>query len=61
MSVKIARLRQIITENLRIQRYSDAVNYVDTDSSMSDLSAKQNHVVFARRGCGKTLLLRKSA
>ncbi len=58
---KIARLRQTITENLRIQGYSDAVNYVDTDSAMSDLSVKQNHVVFARRGCGKTLLLRKSA
>ena len=61
MSKKIDNLRTIITENLRIQRHSEDVEYVDTNNLIGDLKAKQNHVVFARRGCGKTLLLFKSA
>ncbi|MGR3571832.1 hypothetical protein, partial [Brevirhabdus sp.] len=55
------KLREIITENLRIQRHSDSVEYVDTDSLILDLKARQNHAIFARRGCGKTLLMFKSA
>ena len=61
MSEKVAKLRELITENLRIQKHSDSVEYVDTDSLIQDLKAKQNHTIFARRGCGKTLLLFKSA
>ncbi|MBZ9566378.1 hypothetical protein [Modicisalibacter tunisiensis] len=61
MADKILKLREVITENLRIQRHSDSVTYVDTDSLIFDLRAKQNHAIFARRGCGKTLLMFKSA
>ncbi|WP_198665190.1 hypothetical protein [Tropicimonas sp. IMCC34011] len=61
MQDKSQKLREIITENLRIQRNSESVEYVDTDSFILDLKAKQNHTIFARRGCGKTLLMFKSA
>ncbi|EEB70999.1 conserved hypothetical protein [Ruegeria sp. R11] len=61
MQEKTQKLREIITENLRIQRHSESVEYVDTDSFILDLKAKQNHTIFARRGCGKTLLMFKSA
>jgi len=61
MSQKIEKLRTLINENLRVQRYSEAVNYIDTDNLIHDLKSRQNHAVFARRGCGKTLLLLKSA
>jgi len=61
MTDKILKLRETITENLRIQKHSDSVTYVDTGSLIFDLKAKQNHAVFARRGCGKTLLMFKSA
>lgn len=58
----LSRLRKTIQESLRVQRGSaDAVNYIDTGSVLSDVMTKQNHVVFARRGCGKSLLLHQSA
>lgn len=57
----ITNLRRIITENLRIQRGgADSVPYIDVSNALGDICAKQNHVVFARRGCGKTLLLHHS-
>lgn len=40
---------------------ADQVAYIDTSNVLADVSARQNHVVFARRGCGKTLLLHYSA
>jgi hypothetical protein len=33
------------------------VPYIDVGNVLDDIRARQNHVVFARRGCGKTLLL----
>lgn len=58
----LSRLRKTIQESLRVQRGSaDNVNYIDTGSVLSDVMTKQNHVVFARRGCGKSLLLHQSA
>ena len=58
---KLARLRQLITENLRVQKDTDLIHYVDVGSSLSDALSRQNHAIFARRGCGKTLLLHHSA
>lgn len=59
---KMAKLRQVITENLRIQRAgAKPVQYIDVHNALSDICARQNHAVFARRGCGKTLLLHHSA
>lgn len=40
---------------------AEQVAYIDTGNVLADVSARQNHVVFARRGCGKTLLLHYSA
>ncbi len=59
MSSEIEGLRRIVQENIRIQRGgSETIDYVDVSRALSDMVAKQNHVVFGRRGCGKTLLLR---
>lgn len=58
---KLTRLRQIITENLRVQRGgSDDLPYIDVGNALVDACARQNHTIFARRGCGKTLLLHDS-
>jgi hypothetical protein len=58
MSTQVGELRRIVQENIRVQRGgSDAIEYVDVSRALPDIVAKQNHVVFGRRGCGKTLLL----
>lgn len=57
MSKNLSKLRTIIQESLRVQRGSaEQVAYIDTGNVLSDVCARQNHVIFARRGCGKTLL-----
>lgn len=59
---KLIALRQKITESLRIQRdSSEAVPYIDASNIVVDVCARQNHAIFARRGCGKTLLLHHSS
>lgn len=59
---KLTSLRQKITESLRIQRdSSEAVPYIDATNILGDVCARQNHAIFARRGCGKTLLLHHSS
>lgn len=61
-SGKLTRLRLLITENLRVQRSGGSdVTYVDVSNALTDAGARQNHAIFARRGCGKTLLLNVSA
>ena len=60
-SEKLVKLRQIITENLRVQRDAASIEYVNVGTALGDACAKQNHTIFARRGCGKTLLLHHSA
>jgi AAA domain len=58
MSSKVGQLRRIVQENIRVQRGgSEAIEYIDVSRALADMVAKQNHVVFGRRGCGKTLLL----
>ena len=60
-SPKLDKLRLAINENIRVQKGgSDHVPYIDVGSVLSDVGARQNHVVFGRRGCGKTLLLHHS-
>ena len=59
---KLAKLRRVITENLRVQRGgADPVPYIDVANVLNDICARQNHAIFARRGCGKTLLLHHSS
>jgi energy-coupling factor transporter ATP-binding protein EcfA2 len=55
-------LRKLITESIRIQRDTAThVSYIDASHVLSDVESRQNHVVYGRRGCGKTLLLHASA
>ncbi len=59
---KLNSLRRKITESLRIQRdSSEMVPYIDPANILGDVRARQNHAIFARRGCGKTLLLHHSS
>lgn len=58
---KLARLRTVITENLRVQRDGETIDYINVGHALQDVSARQNHAIFARRGCGKTLLLHHSS
>jgi len=54
----LSRLRDVITENLRIQRSGPrSIPYIDVSHALDDARSRQNHVIFGRRGCGKTLLL----
>lgn len=58
---KISALRRKIQESLRVQIGTDGIDYIDASNNLDDASARQNHVIFARRGCGKTLLLHSSS
>jgi hypothetical protein len=58
----LTRLRQVINENLRVQQGGpETVPYIDVSNALNDVATRQNHVIFGRRGCGKTLLLHFSA
>lgn len=58
----LTSLRRVITENLRVQRAgAESIPYVDVGNVLSDITARQNHAIFGRRGCGKTLLMHFSA
>jgi energy-coupling factor transporter ATP-binding protein EcfA2 len=57
-TIKLKKLRLAINENLRIQRGgAESIPYIDISNVLTDIVARQNHAVFGRRGCGKTLLL----
>lgn len=59
---KLRDLRVAINESLRVQLGgAEHIHYVDPGSFLVDIQSRQNHTVFARRGCGKTLLLHESA
>lgn len=59
---KLDKLRRVITENLRVQKSgAPTIPYIDVAHALPDAQARQNHVAFGRRGCGKTLLLHESA
>lgn len=61
-SKQLTDLRLLITESIRIQRDTEKpVDYIENGHVLADASARQNHVIFGRRGCGKTLLLHASA
>ncbi|MCZ8313878.1 hypothetical protein [Phreatobacter sp.] len=60
-SKKLDTLRTVITENLRVQRDGQPIEYINVGTALQDACSRQNHAIFARRGCGKTLLLHFSA
>jgi hypothetical protein len=57
---KLSKLRELITEGLRVQRDGEAITYINVGHALEDACARANHTIFARRGCGKTLLLHDS-
>jgi hypothetical protein len=58
----LKKLRLAINESSRVQRGgADPISYIDVSNSLIDVAARQNHAIFGRRGCGKTLLLHDSA
>jgi Cdc6-like AAA superfamily ATPase len=58
MSRPVQNLRTVVQEGIRVQKGgSDPIEYVDVSHALHDIVARQNHVIFGRRGCGKTLLL----
>jgi Cdc6-like AAA superfamily ATPase len=58
MSTKVQSLRMVVQEGIRVQKGgAETIEYVDVTRALSDVIARQNHVIFGRRGCGKTLLL----
>lgn len=60
-AAQLLALRTAITENLRVQRGgAEHISYIDVSNALNDAMARQNHAIFARRGCGKTLLLHQS-
>ncbi len=60
-SDQIKQLRRVINENLRVQRGgAESIPYIDVSNAVNDVTSRQNHAVFGRRGCGKTLLLHYS-
>lgn len=59
-TAKLDNLRLKINESLRVQRDTDGIDYINIGNALNDAVARQNHAIFARRGCGKTLLLHKS-
>ncbi|MBD1601146.1 hypothetical protein [Pseudomonas typographi] len=54
-------LREVISENLRVQLGNAPLDYVSVGTALQDAKSRQNHAIFARRGCGKTLLLHHSS
>jgi hypothetical protein len=61
MSQPVQDLRHTINEGLRIQRSGpEAIDYIDVSNALADSVTKQNHAIFGRRGCGKTLLLQNA-
>lgn len=59
---QLLKLRRVINENLRVQRGgADPIPYIDVTNAVGDVISRQNHAVFGRRGCGKSLLLHHSS
>ncbi len=57
---KLDNLRKIVTESLRVQLQTETIDYINVGHALNDAMARQNHAIFARRGCGKTLLLHQA-
>lgn len=54
----IKELRNYIEENIRASSNS-GINFIDPRGFQSQINNKQNHVIFGRRGSGKTSLLKQ--
>ncbi len=54
----ISKVLGYIEENMRVTEQT-SIEYLDSQGHITRLSRKQNHVVFGRRGSGKSLLLKE--
>lgn len=62
LDAKLVVLRRTINEGLRTQLGgASGIPYIGVGSVLPDIVTRQNHVIFGRRGCGKTLLLHQLA
>ena len=57
MDIRVNDLKKYIRENTRADNVS-GINYIDPKGYESTLEAKQNYVVYGRRGAGKSSLLK---
>jgi energy-coupling factor transporter ATP-binding protein EcfA2 len=53
----LSKVLRYIEENIRISEQT-TIDYLDPKSHLDRLKSKQNHVIFGRRGSGKSLLLK---
>lgn len=54
---EIAKVLRYIEENMRVTEQT-SIEYLDSQGNIERLSLKQNHIIFGRRGSGKSLLLK---
>ena len=54
---EISKVLRYIEENMRVTEQT-SIEYLDAQGNIDRLSLKQNHIVFGRRGSGKSLLLK---
>ncbi len=55
-SKELAKMKKLILENLRISKGKPPV-YIDLHDNLTTILAKQNHVIYGRRGSGKSALI----
>lgn len=53
----IAKVLRYIEENMRVTEQT-SIEYLDSQGNIERLNIKQNHIIFGRRGSGKSLLLK---
>ena len=53
----IQKVLRYIEENIRVTEQT-SIEYLDSQGNIDRLSLKQNHIIFGRRGSGKSLLLK---
>ncbi|MGU5771942.1 hypothetical protein, partial [Aeromonas allosaccharophila] len=53
----LTKVLRFIEENMRVTEQT-SIEYLDSQGVMGRLKIKQNHIVFGRRGSGKSLLLK---
>jgi hypothetical protein len=54
---EITKVLRYIEENMRVTEQT-SIEYLDVQGNIDRLSIKQNHIIFGRRGSGKSLLLK---
>lgn len=54
---EIKKVLNYIEENMRVTEQT-SIEYLDSQGNIDRLSLKQNHIIFGRRGSGKSLLLK---